>query len=55
MGTYATVLYVLGMLDRLAVVAALTHDEVGLSLEEERLPKRIRHAGTSRSNKVGPS
>jgi transcriptional regulator with XRE-family HTH domain len=45
-GTYATVLFVLGMTARLAELADPTHDAVGLDLEEERLPKRIR---TSRS------
>jgi transcriptional regulator with XRE-family HTH domain len=39
---YATVMFVLGMIDRLAEIAAPKCDEVGLSLEEERLPKRIR-------------
>src|SRR4051794_31186297 len=41
-GSYATVLFSLGMLDRLADLADARHDEVGLALEEERLPKRIR-------------
>jgi len=39
--TYATVLFVLGMLDRLADLASSRNDDVGLALEEERLPKRI--------------
>ena len=39
---YATVLFVLGMLDRLADLADVTHDALGLDLEEENLPKRIR-------------
>ena len=39
--TYATVLFVLGMLDRLVELARSRNDEVGLALEEERLPKRI--------------
>jgi hypothetical protein len=33
---------VLGMTDRLADVADPRHDSVGLALEEERLPQRIR-------------
>jgi transcriptional regulator with XRE-family HTH domain len=41
-GTYATVLFALGMADRLADVADPRHDAVGLALEEEHLPKRIR-------------
>jgi transcriptional regulator with XRE-family HTH domain len=41
-GAYATVLFVLGMTERLADLADARHDNVGLALEEERLPKRIR-------------
>lgn len=43
MGTYATLLFVLGMTERLADLADVRDDRVGLSLEEERLPKRIRN------------
>lgn len=43
-GLYATVLFVLGLVDRLAEVAAAKHDALGLQLEEEELPKRIRTA-----------
>ncbi len=42
MGTYASILFALGMIDRLADVADPRHDSVGLALEEERLPERIR-------------
>ena len=42
LGIYATVLFVLGMTDRLAELADARHDAVGLGLEEERLPQRIR-------------
>ena len=42
LGSYATVLFVLGMVDRLADVADPRHDTVGLALEEEHLPERIR-------------
>ncbi len=41
-GVYASMLFVLGMIDRLAEVASVQSDEVGLALEEERLPQRIR-------------
>jgi len=41
-GTYATVLFVLGMAHRLAEVADVRQDTVGLDLEEEHLPERIR-------------
>jgi len=46
-GTYATVLFVLGMTERLAELADARFDQVGLALEEERLPKRIRSQGKS--------
>jgi hypothetical protein len=42
--SYATVLYVLGMADRLGDLAAPKNDPVGLQLEEENLPQRIRGA-----------
>jgi len=42
LGNYATVLFALGMVERLADVADPRHDSVGLELEEERLPQRIR-------------
>jgi len=42
MGSYATVLFVMGMADRLADLVDATNDPVGLQLEEENLPKRIR-------------
>jgi hypothetical protein len=41
-GSYATVLFVLGMTDRLADLVDPKNDPVGLQLEEENLPKRIR-------------
>jgi hypothetical protein len=41
-GAYAMVLFTLGMADRLADVADSRHDSVGLALEEEHLPQRIR-------------
>lgn len=40
--SYATVLFVMGMADRLAELADAKNDPVGLQLEEENLPKRIR-------------
>jgi transcriptional regulator with XRE-family HTH domain len=40
-GTYAAILFTLGMLDRLRDLAGAKTDEIGLALEEERLPKRI--------------
>ncbi len=41
-GIVATVLFVLGMIDRLSLLADIRHDEQGLMLDEERLPQRIR-------------
>jgi hypothetical protein len=43
-GSYATVLFVLGLTDRLAELADPRHDAVGLQLEEEHLPQRIRRS-----------
>jgi len=48
LGICATVMFVLGLTPRLADLADTRSDEVGLQLEEERLPKRIRHPGTGR-------
>jgi transcriptional regulator with XRE-family HTH domain len=42
MGSYTTVLFVLGMADRLGDLAAAKNDPVGLQMEEEHLPQRIR-------------
>jgi len=44
MGAYATVLFILGMAERLADLADPRHDAVGMALEEEHLPQRIRRA-----------
>src|SRR5215469_15748501 len=41
-GAYASLLFVLGMTDRLGDLADPRYDRVGLTLEEERLPKRVR-------------
>ncbi len=42
LGNYATVLFALGLTARLADVADPRHDSVGLDLEDQRLPQRIR-------------
>ena len=44
MGSYATILFVLGLTDRLADLADAKNDPVGLQLEEEHLPQRIRRS-----------
>src|SRR5260221_9881886 len=49
LGIYATVLFVLGLSERLGDIADPKNDLVGLKLEEEHLPQRIRGARTSRS------
>ena len=42
MGIYSTLLFALGMLDRVSDLADANVDKLGRQLEEERLPKRIR-------------
>ena len=41
-GTYASVLHALGLLDRLAAVADPAQDELGIDLELDALPERVR-------------
>ncbi len=41
LGVYASVLFVLGLVDRLAELVDVMHDPLGQALEEERLPKRV--------------
>lgn len=40
-GKYATVLFILGMTERLIDIADPSHDLLGMDLESENLPKRI--------------
>lgn len=49
--SYATVLFVMGMVDRLADLVDPKNDPVGLQLEEENLPKRIRVASKQKPAK----
>lgn len=42
LGNYARILFSLGIADRLADVADVRHDDIGLQLDEERLPQRVR-------------
>lgn len=42
MGVYASVLFVLGLADRIADLADPGKDAIGLALEEEQLPRRVR-------------
>src|SRR6266404_4784122 len=41
LGIFATVLFILGMRDRLADLVDAAHDRLGLDLQSEALPKRI--------------
>ncbi len=41
-GSYASVLFVLGMTERLSDLVDAAHDLTGRQLEEENLPKRVR-------------
>ncbi|HEY9790098.1 MAG TPA: hypothetical protein V6D22_06860 [Candidatus Obscuribacterales bacterium] len=42
MANYATVLFILGMIDRVGDLADASADSLGSQLDEERLPKRVR-------------
>ena len=44
LGIYATVLFVLGLSGRISNLADARNDTVGLELEEENLPQRIRRS-----------
>lgn len=52
LGTYATVLFVLGRIDRLSELADIRYDPVGLELDEERLPQRIRRRRARRPGNI---
>lgn len=52
LGYYASVLFVLGLIHRLADLADVRHDELGLILEEEHLPQRIRHPRSMKDDNV---
>lgn len=52
-GIYATVLFVLGLADRLGELAEAKNDPTGLQLEEEHLPKRIRIARKDTTSGAG--
>ena len=48
---YATVLFILGLTSRLEELADVKNDALGLHLEDERLPKRIRRMGSRKEAK----
>jgi hypothetical protein len=52
-GSYANVLFALGLIDRLGEIAALQNDPLGMRLEAELLPRRIRTPGSRKSGKPG--
>lgn len=41
-GSYIAVIFALGMIDRVSDLMDVRHDVIGLSMEEERLPQRVR-------------
>jgi transcriptional regulator with XRE-family HTH domain len=52
LGVYATILFILGISDRIANLADPGTDSLGLELEEERLPKRVRLSGKPRGGSL---
>ena len=42
LGAYAAVMFTMGMIDRLADLVDQRHDAIGMELDAESLPKRIR-------------
>ncbi|MDF3054808.1 MAG: family transcriptional regulator [Gammaproteobacteria bacterium] len=48
-GGYSAVLFVLGMTDRLSDLMDATHDLIGIQLEEEKLPQRVRFPGRKKN------
>jgi len=46
LGAFVSVLFALGMIDRLKEIADASHDLVGRQLEEEQLPQRIHNKKT---------
>ncbi|MDZ7827675.1 MAG: hypothetical protein U5R48_18580 [Gammaproteobacteria bacterium] len=53
LGIYATVLFVLGVVDRLADLIDVRTDTVGLELQEEDLPQRIRRPRRPKGDAFG--
>ena len=51
LGMYATVLFVLGMTERLSDLADPRYDATGLSLADDLLPQRIRRRASPRKPK----
>jgi len=51
-GIYATILFILGISDKLANLADLKYDNIGLELEAQALPKRIRFSRSNKSKSI---
>ena len=51
-GNYASVLFSLGLMNRVSDLADAIHDQVGRELEEEHLPERIRLPGSRKTPKA---
>src|SRR5689334_2754330 len=54
MSIYATMIFVLGLIERVGDLADAKNDPVGLQLEEERLPQRNRTDRTRLAIKAAP-
>lgn len=52
-GGYASVLFVLGMINRLSDLVDSMHDSIGRRLEDEKLPQRIRISTRKSENNKG--
>lgn len=50
LGAYAKILFVLGMIERLVELADPTFDTLGMGLEADNLPKRIRISRKEKGN-----
>ncbi len=53
MGAYAKILFILGMIERLTTLSDPAFDELGLGLEAENLPRRIRIPRIEKKGKRG--
>lgn len=51
LGGYASVLFVLGMTERVAEIADVAHDQLGLEIDRKALPKRIHSPKPQRARK----
>lgn len=49
LGAYARVLFVLGLISRISELADASRDALGLGMEAESLPRRIRLPGTKKT------